>query len=60
MAIQTRVPSSPNIDEATRTWMDMIERRQIAMGQVTDPPTSATLADLIAKVSEMLATQRTR
>lgn len=60
MAVQTTVPTSQNIDEAQRQWMDKVERRQIAMGQLTDLAGGATLSDVITMINSMLATQRTR
>lgn len=56
----SRVPTSENIDQQTRQWMDAVDKRQLKLGQLSDLDSGATLAEAIAKINAMLATQRTR
>lgn len=60
MTLRSRVPSDLNDERAMRAMYDAMDKRQMALGEVADLDSSATLADAIAKINEMLATQRTR
>jgi len=60
MSRKSRVPDDMKDDDAMRQFLDATDRRQVAMGQIDDLSGGATLADVIAKVNAILATQRTR
>lgn len=59
MSAQSRVPNI-ELDAELRTFLDAVDRRQLRLGQVTPLAVTATLADVIAKINEMIVTQQTR
>ena len=59
-AKQSRVPNVPDTDPAHQAFFDAVDRRQLSMSQLEDLASDATLADVVAKINAILATQRTR
>lgn len=60
MSRQSRVPDLPDENPELLRFLDTMDRRQNAMGQIEDVPGGATLPDVIAALNAILATQRTR
>jgi len=60
MSGQTRVPDLPEENPELMRFLDSVDRRQKAAGQLADLAPAATLADVITAYNALLATQRTR
>lgn len=59
MSKKTRVPDL-NDDDAHRTFLDSVDRRQLALSQLEDLDGAASTADIIAKLNAILASHRTK
>jgi len=56
----SRVPYVPERNEADTQFLDSMDRRQMALGQIALLSTGATLADVIDKINEIISTHTTR
>lgn len=56
----SRVPQSDDRSEADTQFLDGIDRRHLAVGQLADLSDSATNAEIIDKINELIAIFRTR
>jgi|CXWK01.1.fsa_nt_gi hypothetical protein len=56
----SRVPQDNSRPEADTQFLDSIDRRQLALGQITLLSDSATLADVIEKINAIITTHQTR
>lgn len=56
----SRVPQDNSRPEADTQFFDSIDRRQLALGQITLLSDSATLADVIEKINAIITTHQTR
>lgn len=60
MTIRSRVPDIPEMPADLGRFLDGIDRRQLRLSNVENLADTATLADVIAKINEMLETHRTK
>lgn len=50
----------PDADPALTQFLDAIDRRQLTVSQIEDPASTATTAELAAKIAEILDAHRTK
>ena len=58
--MKSRVPDKLDDERAMTSFLDSVDRRQLALSEIADLAGGATLAEVITKINAMLATQRTR
>lgn len=56
----SRVPESETRSEADTRFLDGIDRRHLAVGQLADLSDTATNAEIVARLNELLAIFRMR
>ena len=59
MSKKSRVPNLDDAD-AHLAFLDAIDRRQLSVAQLTDAESTATLAEVITLVNQILAKHRTQ
>jgi hypothetical protein len=61
MTTRSRLPAMPDTTPPAFTqFLDAIDRRQLTVSQITDPASTATTAELAAKIVEILDAHRTK
>lgn len=60
MTLKARVPPIDGIDRAHQQFLESVDLRQLALAEVENLDPAASLADVIAKITEMLNTHRRR
>lgn len=60
MTARSKMPGFPDLDRPQMQYLDTLGRRQETVGQITDPETTATTAELAAKIIEILEAHRTK
>lgn len=60
MTVRSKMPEFPHLDVPQIQYLDTLGRRQETVAQIADPETTASTAELAAKIIEILAAHRTR
>lgn len=57
MTARSRLPTTQDMSREMVAFLDNLDRKQSTLSQVSQLSTSATLADVIAKINELIASQ---
>lgn len=57
---KSRVPSMPDAPREIVQFFDAIDRRQLAVSQLTDLDSGASTAEIVAKLNAILEAHRTK
>jgi len=57
MSTSSRLPLTTDMSRAMLAFLDNLDRKQLALSQTNKLDTSAALADVIAKINEIITAQ---